>query len=830
MDKYGLPRGLIWESSPSMGGREMDEEEVLEVLKSWEQVEEVLIRTDPAARASRFGPSGPSRNPISTPRRPAVDVEYHEVEETSPGVSPLEKHAGSSGHQSKPQNNSGQPFIFGSGKAPLNSTFTFGQSQKSNSGPASEFSFGCKDAIIQTVKLHQYCGFCQVVLQKARAFRMRPPGCTSTGWGIHIEGGGCDCCKNDEFSGHEVRDLFSRHLYNLASIRKSARDGCHLCSMLVGRETLPDELELDAESDFYGVAVSGKQSYDGPGDILFQKMTSKEGGAITLTTIELSYGYKLKDLSASLQHTRTNSQPVYAMAKEWLRECRENHDSCNKVTTPSGFLPTRLIKITAVGGDVRSIKLCVTSDLPNRNISYFALSHRWGGHSFSLLSKNYNSLLDDIPLDSLPQNFLDATRITSNMGFYYLWIDSLCIIQDSPVDKAREIPAMGEVYGNAALTIAALAAENSNGGCFNSRYPLSFVPALLRDDEHNSRDRIWAVPEKSRGPNSVGDKRPPLHTRGWVVQERALAPRTLNFGADMVHWECIEAVADELSPRMHRDIDRLSGRQHVDVGLKCALEIVRRYAKADLSYEEWSPFWWRVVREYTASNLTYNSDKWNAIASLAKQAEKAINKSSTPNRLFFGLWGRNLTEELMWKIRKPGNRIDPADFKAPTWSWLSVDAAVVDQRFNFEKTHFRMATAEADTKARLSFDGLGATNKAIVHGCIFDLELTFKGDKDGNRIYEFQSVRGQGRAFSKDDYAFQWWPDTHPKNSGGLAILPLVGEKREGAGCSGLVVQPSDPAKLSWERVGCFHLVPVGKKCAGSKKHFDGKRETIILV
>ncbi|USP72888.1 HET-domain-containing protein [Curvularia clavata] len=830
MEKYGLPKGLVWQAGPRMGGRDMDEEEVLEMLKSWEQVEEVLVRTDPAARADRYGPSGPPRNSNRTPKKPAIDVEFHEVEETGPGVSPLENHVDSSGQRSKPPNNSRQLFVFGSSKTPPTSAFTFGQSQPSNSGPSSEFSFGCENAIAQAVQPYRYCGFCKVILKKARAIRMRPPGCTSTGFGIHIEDGACDCCQDDSFSGQEVRDLFSRHLYTLESVRKSAQDGCHLCSMLIGRETVLDEPESDPESDFYGVAVSGKQSYDGPGNILLQKMISKEGGPITLRTIELSYGHKPKDLSASLQHTRTDSQPLYAMAKEWLRKCRENHDSCNKVTTRSGFLPTRLIKITAVGGDVISLKLCATSDLPNRNISYFALSHRWGGHSFSLVSKNYNSLLNDIPIDSLPQNFLDATQITSKMGFYYLWIDSLCIIQDSPVDKAREIPAMGEVYGNATLTIAALAAENSNGGCFKSRYPLSLVPALLRDGIPESRDRIWAVPEKSRGPSSNGDKRPPLHTRGWVVQERALAPRTLNFGADMVHWECIEGTADELSPLLHRDIHRLSSGAHIDMGLKSSLEMIRREAKAGLQYEDWSPFWWRIVREYTASNLTFNSDKWNAIAALAKQAEKVINKSSTPNRLFFGLWGRNLTEELMWKIRKPGKRIDPAEFKAPTWSWLSVDAAVVGQRFDFEKIDVRMAMAEADNKARLSFDGLGATNKAIIHGCIFDLELKFKRDREGNRIYEFQSVRGQGKAFSKDDYAFQWWPDTHLENSVGLAILPLVGGKRDGDGCSGLVVQPGDPAKLSWERVGCFKLIPVGRKCEGSTKHFDGKRETIILV
>ncbi|PVH93957.1 HET-domain-containing protein [Periconia macrospinosa] len=186
---------------------------------------------------------------------------------------------------------------------------------------------------------------------------------------------------------------------------------------------------------------------------------------------------------------RTGSQPLYVMTKEWLQKCHEDHDSCNKVTKLVGFLPTRLLKITAFR---------VTSDLDNRDVSYLALSHRWGGHSTSLLSNNYNTLLSDVPIKYLPSNFLDAALITSNMGFSYLWIDSLCIIQDSPVDKVREIPAMSEIYGHAILTIAALAAENRNGGCFTSCYPLSLVPVLLRDGDYNIRDQVWAEPEKSR--------------------------------------------------------------------------------------------------------------------------------------------------------------------------------------------------------------------------------------------------------------------------------------------------------------------------------------------
>jgi hypothetical protein len=808
MEKSGLPKGLVWQSSARTGGREMNDEDMLEWLQTAEQVEEVLLRSDPAARQSRFRSSETCRQPTSSSSRPTMGVKVHEVDGMSPEISPLRRRAGQPGSPSK----SHKPLVFGSGDT-----------------PNSKFSFRRKTAISETVEPYQYCGFCKFIIQNARALRLRPPGCTSTGFGIHIEDGDCICCDSN---GQQDIDLFPYPHRTLDPVRRSARDGCHLCSILVGRGTPFDDPELGSRSASYGVAVRGRQSYDGPGQIVLERMGSPLRERTSLRTIELQYDLTPKNLSASLKYARTDSQSIYTMAKGWLRQCREHHESCNEITTVKGFLPTRLIKITSVHSDVRSIKLCMTSDLPNHDIPYLALSHRWGGHSTSLASKNYESFIKDIPIRSLPQNFLDAARITANLGFSFLWVDSLCIIQDSPVDKAREIPAMSEIYGHAVLTVAALSAENSNGGCFTSRYPLSLIPALLRDGDSNTRDRVWAEPKKSRGPSGDGDIRPPLHTRGWVVQERALAPRTLNFGADMVHWECVEAVADEASPQLSKDSTRAYGsnsRTAMGVGLKCALDTIRQHAKAGRGYEAWSPFWWRIVREYTASNLTYNSDKWNAIASLAKQAESAVRTGPTLNRLFFGLWGRNLTEELMWKTRKPRKRIDPADFKAPTWSWLSLDTAVIEQHFDFGKVHIRLAKAEADTSGRLSFDGLGATNKAIVYGCLFDLELEINHDHGGNLVYEFQSVQGQGQVLGKNDCAFTWWPDTHLDNNEGLSVLPMMRGKREGDACYGLVVRPSDPAKLSWLRVGCFQLTPVGNVRVGSANHFDGKWRAITL-
>jgi hypothetical protein len=68
--------------------------------------------------------------------------------------------------------------------------------------------------------------------------------------------------------------------------------------------------------------------------------------------------------------------------------------------------------------------------------------------------------------------FRDAIAITRKLGIRYLWIDSLCIIQDDREDQELEAIKMGSVYGNAYLVLAATAAADGDVGCIFPR-PIS---------------------------------------------------------------------------------------------------------------------------------------------------------------------------------------------------------------------------------------------------------------------------------------------------------------------------------------------------------------------
>ncbi|KAF2107315.1 heterokaryon incompatibility [Lophiotrema nucula] len=173
-----------------------------------------------------------------------------------------------------------------------------------------------------------------------------------------------------------------------------------------------------------------------------------------------------------------------------------------------------------------------------------ALSHCWGKKlDARLLRENYNSYLNDISVHILPLVFRDAFQIAGRAGINYLWIDSLWIVQDSSnqEDWKREAQNMASVYKHAFCTIAATGFENGDNGLFVSRNTELLQPIginIERDIESPNGDmedtlagRCLLVDRRS-WQNGVDFA--PLNTRGWVVQERLLPPRSLHFGSEQL--------------------------------------------------------------------------------------------------------------------------------------------------------------------------------------------------------------------------------------------------------------------------------------------------------
>ncbi len=185
-------------------------------------------------------------------------------------------------------------------------------------------------------------------------------------------------------------------------------------------------------------------------------------------------------------------EDAIAQGKSWLTTCLQNHTSCAKRArhasifctdnfhfiddlSGDGLVPSRLLALPISSppkNDERIVKLVPSSAL-GAQTQYLALSHQWGGPEFPL-PRTLESNLEDhtkhgIPYDNLPKTFRDAIDVTIALGYGYLWIDSLCIVQDSSEDWKKEARRMAIIYDNAILTIAAMDAENSSQGLFPTK-------------------------------------------------------------------------------------------------------------------------------------------------------------------------------------------------------------------------------------------------------------------------------------------------------------------------------------------------------------------------
>jgi hypothetical protein len=178
---------------------------------------------------------------------------------------------------------------------------------------------------------------------------------------------------------------------------------------------------------------------------------------------------------------------------------------------------------------------------------YCALSHCWGGASDILILKksNIEELMVKIDSAALAKSFQDAITIAHALGIEYLWIDCLCIIQDSKEDWFRESMRMGHIYEGATCTIMSAAAQDPHGGLVQTRNPLAYSPFRLCG---SGSDETFVIPQGSKGKLKEVLKDAPLQKRAWTFQESYLSPRKLYFGPNGMYWSCFRGEATEIDP------------------------------------------------------------------------------------------------------------------------------------------------------------------------------------------------------------------------------------------------------------------------------------------
>jgi hypothetical protein len=170
-----------------------------------------------------------------------------------------------------------------------------------------------------------------------------------------------------------------------------------------------------------------------------------------------------------------------------------------------------------------------------------ALSHCWGGPISPVLTDEVLELFQEyLPFNELSANFKDAIIVTRQLGLRYLWIDSLCIIQNSKQDWEIQSQLMDSVYGNATVTLSAMASDGSTNGILKC-IPVEISPppvSLPVFSESHDTNVIIKRHEPTAEDLNWLDMNGPLSSRGWTLQEFVLSPRHLLYGAHQIYWKC----------------------------------------------------------------------------------------------------------------------------------------------------------------------------------------------------------------------------------------------------------------------------------------------------
>lgn len=355
--------------------------------------------------------------------------------------------------------------------------------------------------------------------------------------------------------------------------------------------------------------------------------------------------------------------------KDWIRVCTKNH-AC--FSNDDNALPTRLVQVT-VSPQIRHAESRKAKDVQDGQVRvvstegrrgrYMTLSHKWGtSEDFRLTKLNITDLTNLIAWDDIPKAYQQSIEVTRRLSIEYIWIDSLCIIQDDTEDWKREAGKMKAVYGNSYLNIAAVQAVDSHGSLFASSTLGTEYPAQKIAQDPS----IWirAQPHLTHryfGSNYYQTSRHPLLQRGWVLQERILSPRVVYYDAQELKWECQTMT------------DCQCGGMAVISNFKLDYHRFLADHETPLTY-----MWMRISEKYSGLEFTYNSDRLVALAGIAEQGVQ----SGKGGRYLAGHWERGLAHQLCWGIHSKYKR--PETYLAPSWSWLSVfGLAVYPNRMDF---------------------------------------------------------------------------------------------------------------------------------------------------
>jgi hypothetical protein len=340
---------------------------------------------------------------------------------------------------------------------------------------------------------------------------------------------------------------------------------------------------------------------------------------------------------------RLGSLVDVGLLRQWVQTC------CDSTPTSEGgvaFFKLRLIDVHR--GSVTGL---VT---PSR---YVALSYVWGPtKQFMLTKSNHIQMMIPGAITAedtrFPRTIREAIILCKKLGEAYLWVDSLCIIQDSDEDKVEQLNLMDLVYQEAVFTLVSAAGDSADSplpgvSLRATKQQLVQVQGLhlfqtLRNFEHTVNPSIW-------------------NSRGWTYQERVLSPRNVIFTTEQLFFECEHGKCSE---DLFVDFHSYGRPLPVETTLEDTPYRIPTYEK--LNWDVYTS----LVEAYTNRHLSYSNDILNAFKGISHVIQRRIFDESP---MIYGIPLCVLDFGILWQPAGCCERRTPADSnnssEFPSWTW-----------------------------------------------------------------------------------------------------------------------------------------------------------------
>ncbi|KAF9893199.1 hypothetical protein FE257_011622 [Aspergillus nanangensis] len=513
------------------------------------------------------------------------------------------------------------------------------------------------------------------------------------------------------------------------------------------------------------------------------------------------------------------SDIVFERIKGWIAECCRKHTVCEYEETP--VLPRFVVEIgpsEEISGEARPCLRLIENDGTLR-AAYITLSFVWGVlvQPVQLSQSNIEDFKKSINYSLLPPTIRDFIYVAQRLEVKYIWIDTLCIIQDNEEVKKQQIAQMNMIFGKSFLTVQAGNVHSVHESFLRPRDPPKLPHLKLRFDQSS---HIFL---RANGPVPHPDASSPANRRGWIFEESVLPTRLLVYGTHQMIFACLrgnrhedgflEGPGNPCYPSFLRPKPWWAGG--------VAQMARRRYTDERLDFLKC----WHTALSvtYTVRSFTLPQDKLRAIHGVVARLQEKIG-----GRFIAGLWEFDMPWGLLWSscshvispayLRELHPMTRTVGFNVPSWSWASVEGRT-DIRFveRFRRSGDPVASIDTDS---IQVDDMGEICRGVlkITGPFLYTELVHSGDELYEKLRSIASgmslvTRGTLSRFSMIVWAKPpFGPGNQDARLLGIANIDVKEERLASAWCilispnHGLMLECVDPCTMTFRRVGFFTL------------------------